>query len=91
MNEIETPNPEEIKAAQEQFKQLSGWAQGLTAEQRAFLMDGGWYNDAIKGYLIKAMQNADFSQEDIGKALNGLRWALDEMTSTEAAEVWRRY
>lgn len=88
---IEQPTPEEIKAAQEQYKQLSGWAASLTAEQRAFLMDGGWYNDAIRGYLISAMKNAEFSKEDIAKALNGLRWAFDEANSEEAAEVWRKF
>ena len=88
---IEQPTPEEIKAAQEQFKQLSGWAGGVTAEQRAFLMDGGWYNDAIKGYLIRAMKNAEFSKEDIDKALSGLRWAFDDTTAEEAAEVWRKF
>lgn len=88
---IEQPTPEEIKAAKEQYKQLSVWAASLTADQRAFLMDGGWYNDAIRGYLISAMKNAEFSKEEIAKALNGLRWAFDETTSEEAAEVWRKF
>lgn len=55
------------------------------------IMDSGVYNDAIKGSLIEAMRNVDFSREDILKALNGLRWALDEMTASDAFENYRKF
>lgn len=55
------------------------------------IMDSGMYNDAIKGYLIEAMRNVDFSREDIDKVLQGLRWALDELTASDAVDNYRRF
>ena len=62
-------------------------ARALTAEERLHICDMGFYNDAIRGYLIKAMKNADFQKEEIARALDGLRWALDSMTAAEAEEM----
>lgn len=55
------------------------------------IMDSGVYNEAIKGYLIEAMRNADFTSDDICKALQGLRWALDEMTARDAFDSYRNF
>lgn len=59
--------------------------------ERMQLMDMGYYNGCIKGYLIRALQIAEFDRDDIKKALNGMRWALDEMTAAEAAEEYRSF
>ena len=59
-------------------------ARSLTAEERLHICDMGFYNDVIRGYLIRAMKEADFQEEEIERALSGLRWALDSMTAAEA-------
>ena len=55
------------------------------------MLDSGVCNDAIKGYLIEAMRNADFTSDDICNALQGLRWALDEMDAYAAVDNYRRF
>ncbi len=54
-------------------------------------LDSGYYNEAIKGYLIKAMQNVDFEREDIKKVLNGIAWALSENTADEATKIYQEF
>jgi ParB-like chromosome segregation protein Spo0J len=55
------------------------------------IMDLGYCNNAIKGYLIHAMQIAAFSRDDICKALGGLKLAFDEMTACEAVEAYQAF
>lgn len=55
------------------------------------IMDSGMYNDVIKGYLIEAMRNVDFSRQDIERALDGLRWAFDELCACDAFENYRKF
>ena len=88
---IEQPTPEEIKAAQEQVEAMMAKAQALTAEERFYICDLGYFNDSIKGYLIEAMQNAKFERADIQKALDGMRWALSENSAEDAAEIYREF
>lgn len=57
-------------------------------EVRYKLCDMGYYNDAMKGYLIKGMRNAGFSESEILKAVLGMRSALDELTAEEAERVY---
>ena len=72
-------------------QEMQAKTQQLTAEERFFLCDLGYFNDTIRGYLIQAMTNADFSKEDITKALGGLCWAFDDVSASEAAEKWRKW
>ena len=55
------------------------------------ILDSGACNEAIKGYLIEAMRNADFTPAAICLALQGLRWALDEMDACDAVDNYRRF
>lgn len=52
------------------------------------LMDMGYYNDAMKGYLIAGMRRMGFSESEIRKAVLGMRSALDSMTAEEAERVY---
>ena len=64
------------------------WASSLSKEQIAFLCDGGWYNNTIRGYLIKAAEYADFTDEQISVLLEGLNIALDNYDKEAAEKVY---
>lgn len=57
-------------------------------EVRVKLCDMGYYNDVMKGYLIVGMRNAGFTESEIGKAVRGMRAAMDEKTAEEAEKVY---
>lgn len=78
---------EEKQAAAARFKQLSQKAAQLTDEERNFIFDAGYYNSAVRGYLILAMKEAGFKKEDIRNALTGLHYAMDVASVAEAARV----
>jgi|GEM_PF-1959479 len=80
----QVPSDKEVRAAAEKQHELIQWAQSLTQEQINFLLDGGWYNRAIKGYLIAAAENADLSDEQLIDLQNGLSTALDNYNKAEA-------
>ena len=56
---------------------------------RTKLCDMGYYNDAMKGYLIAGMRRMGFSESEIRKAVLGMRSAHDELTAEEAERVYR--
>ena len=77
--------PEEnVKAIFEKESMLNQKAYALTEEERLHICDMGFYNNVIRGYLIRAMKEADFQEEEIERALSGLEWALESMTAAEA-------
>lgn len=88
---IDAPTKEQIAETVRKVQEMQAKIQQLTEEERFFLCDSGYFNDTIRGYLIQAMKNADFSKEDIDKALGGLRWAFDDISASEAAEKWRKW
>ena len=51
---------ERLKAAIEKHRLMDEKAFALTNEERMHICDMGFYNDVIRGYLIKAMENAGF-------------------------------
>ena len=81
---IELPSDDEIKASAQKNKELTEWAQSLSQEQINFLCDSGFYNRAIKGYLIAAAENADLSNEQLNALQNGLSIALDDYNKAAA-------
>jgi ParB family chromosome partitioning protein len=85
---LEEPTQEELEKAHRQFTKLMIWAQGLNAEQINFLLDGGWYNNAMKGYIISAAKEADFSDEQIRKLLDGFRWAIECYDKEQAEQIY---
>ena len=88
---IELPSKEDVEQAQREFKENLKWAQSLTKQQINFLCDGGWYNNTIRGYLIIAARNADFTKEQIRDLLGGLRWAFSEHDKEDADNVSNKF
>ena len=76
------------KKAIEKHRLMDEKAFALTEEERMHICDMGFYNDVIRGYLIKAMENADFETKEISRALRGLYHALDDMDATRAEKLY---
>lgn len=68
---------------------LMAEAIAVPKEVRYKLCDMGYYNDAMKGYVIIAMREAGFREKNIGKVVRGMRTALDEKTAEEAERIYR--
>lgn len=60
----------------------------ITKEVRYKLCDMGYYNDAMKGYLIAGMRRMGFTESEIRRAVLGMRSAHDELTAEEAERVY---
>ena len=69
-------------------RELQSQAMLVPKEVRYKLCDMGYYNDAMKGYLITGMRMMGFSESDIRKAVLGMRKAMDEKTAEEAEKVY---
>ena len=63
-------------------------AASVSADVRYKLCDMGYYNDAMKGYMIAGMRSAGFTEAEIRKAVLGMRRAHDELTAEEAEKVY---
>lgn len=63
-------------------------AASVPKEVKYQICDMGYFNDAMKGYLIVGMRNAGFSESEIGRAVRGMRAAHDELTAEEAEKVY---
>lgn len=63
-------------------------ASSVPEEIRYALCDMGYYNDAMKGYLIAGMRRMGFTDSEIRKAILGMRVAIDEKTAKEAERVY---
>jgi hypothetical protein len=79
---------EEIRAARAKSRRMDEKAYALLDEERMHICDMGFYNDVIRGYLIKAMENTGFEKKDISRALRGLHHAFDDMDAKRAEEVY---
>lgn len=47
-----------------------------------------WDNDAVKGYVLKAMRDAKLRTSTIDKVLIRLHWAFSDMTVEEAKSYY---
>ena len=79
---------EELRAVREKRRLMDEKAHALSEEERMYICDMGFYNDVIRGYLIKAMQNIDFEEKEILRALRGLHYAFDEMDAAQAEQLY---
>ena len=68
--------------------ELMSAAASIPKEVRYKLCDMGYYNDAMKGYLIAGMRSAGFTDSEISRAVRGMRSAHDELTAEEAERVY---
>jgi hypothetical protein len=78
----------EMKAAIEKRMMMNEKAFSLSEEERMHICDMGFYNDVIRGYLIKAMENADFEKKEISRALRGLHHAFDDLDAMRAEKIY---
>ena len=69
-------------------RELMSQAAGVPKEVRYKLCDMGYYNDAMKGYMIAGMRRMGFTEAEIRKAVLGMRSAHDELTAEEAEKVY---
>lgn len=88
LNKNEAEEEKYISESVKNEMELMNWAMSLSKEQIAYLCNGGWYNNTIKGYLISAAKKADFSNEQIKLLLNGVRFALSELDKNDADNVY---
>lgn len=78
------PIDNEIRNAAEKQARLNKWAQEVSQEQLQYLLDSGFYNSAMKGYLMLAAEEASFSKEQINSLLGGMMKVLSNYNKTEA-------
>lgn len=69
-------------------RELMSEAAGVSKDVRYKLCDMGYYNDAMKGYLIAGMRKMGFTEAEIRKAVLGMRSAHGELTAEEAERVY---
>lgn len=69
--------------------ELIARAAGVPVDVRSALCDMGYYNDAMKGYMIAGMRKMGFTESEIRRAVLGMRAAHDELTVEEAERVYR--
>lgn len=81
------PSEEEKEQAKKEFNELLNWSRTLDSKQIDFLCNGGYYNNAIRGYLITACRNAKFTDEQTKELLIGLNWALSEKNKADAEKI----
>ena len=53
-----------------------------------FLSNNDYDNNACKGYIIRALEDLEYSREQIKEVLNNLRFQFDELTIQEAKHIW---
>lgn len=82
------PTQEEIEADRRKYNELLAWAQSLTAEQIAFLCNGGWFNNAAKGYCIRAAKEMELTEDQTRELLRCYSYALDMMDKEEAEKIY---
>ena len=96
-------SPEEREAVIESFKDFQSWDKSLMPAQRDYLCNAGYYNNAIKGYMIAAAKFAkrldpdneadrvELTDGQIRTLLQAMRWTLDEKTKEEAEKIYNDF
>lgn len=82
------PTPEEIAEDNRKYNELLTWAQSLTDDQRAALCDFGYYNNAMKGYAIRAAKEMELTEDQTRELLRCFSYALDMMDKEEAEKLY---
>lgn len=49
------------------------------------------FNETMKGYLIRACRECEYTAEQKERLFSGLRWAIDEMTMSDARKELEKY
>ena len=72
----------------QKYQEVMSTAVSVPKDVRYMLCDMGYYNDAMKGYLIAGMRKMGFTESEIRKAVLGMRSAQDALTAEEAERVY---
>lgn len=88
---IELPTEEQHRDFWQHEHELTTWMQSLTPEQIDKLCNAGYYNNAIKGYLLAAAKESGLNAEQQQELLNNLRYCLDTLTKAEADQLYTTY
>lgn len=70
-------------------RELMATAVAVPEEVKYKICDMGYYNDAMKGYMIAGMRTMGFSESEIRRAVLGMRKAHEEKTAVEAERIYR--
>jgi hypothetical protein len=54
-------------------------------------VDSNRFNRAMKGYVVRALSDIEYSQEEIQKILQSLSWATSEMTLEDAFKEYEKF
>ena len=78
-------------AASSETVQNMAVVMNLTDEQRLLLCDLGYYNEVMRGYLIRALEKVGYDDNALDRALDYLEAALDDYTAAEARDTYRQH
>lgn len=79
---------DERNEAIKKYNEMLNWTRSLSEEQVHAVMDMGYLNSSLKGYMISAARNAGLDREQTQELLNGLRLALSEQNAADAEKVY---
>lgn len=65
-----------------EIKALEPFAE-RTEEERLRMFNSGAYNEVLKAYCRKAMQNCNIDDNTISNVMNEIKWLLDTVGATE--------
>lgn len=69
-------------------RELMAAAVAVPEEVKHKICDMGYFNDAMKGYMIAGMRTMGFSESEIRRAVLGMRKAQEEKTAEEAERIY---
>lgn len=73
---------EDVKASIEREIKILDIMANLSEQERMMLFDTGAYNDVLKGYCRKAMQNCDIDHKKIQQVIGEIGYLLDTITAS---------
>lgn len=85
------PTKEELEAFWKEQNALDDWMQSLTDEQLKHLADSGLYNNAMKGYAVRAAQEMQLDKEQTAELLRCFGYALDMLNKEDAERLYASY
>lgn len=85
---VQMPTREEMRAFWQHQRELDDWAHSLTTEQINRLCDMGYYNDAMKGYCLRAAREMGLTEDQSRELLRCFGYALDVMDKEEAENLY---
>ena len=78
-------------AASSETVQNMAVVMNLTNEQRLLLCDLGYYNEVIRGYVIRALEKVGYDDNTIDRVLDYLEVTFDDYTAVEARDTYQQH